>query len=36
VPVTRAALAAGYTTPSAFVTAFKGELGQTPRRFLAR
>ena len=34
VPVTETALAAGYSTPSAFVAAFKGELGQTPRRYL--
>jgi AraC-like DNA-binding protein len=36
VPVTRAAVEVGYRTPSAFVTAFKAELGQTPRRYLAR
>jgi len=34
VPVTRTALAVGYTTPSAFVTAFKAELGRSPGRFL--
>jgi AraC-like DNA-binding protein len=34
--VTETALTAGYATPSAFVTAFKGELGETPRRFLPR
>jgi hypothetical protein len=28
------AVAAGYTTPSAYVAAFHGELGRTPRRFL--
>jgi AraC-like DNA-binding protein len=32
--VTAAALGAGYSTPSAFVTAFRAELGTTPRRFL--
>lgn len=34
VPVTDTALMTGYTTPSAFVTAFKNELGQTPRHYL--
>ncbi|HWK27506.1 MAG TPA: helix-turn-helix transcriptional regulator [Solirubrobacter sp.] len=32
--VTETALAAGYSTPSAFVTAFRAELGRTPRDFL--
>jgi AraC-like DNA-binding protein len=32
--VTAASTAAGYTTPSAFVVAFKAELGRTPRQFL--
>lgn len=32
--VTRAAAAAGYSTPSAYVTAFRHELGTTPRRFM--
>lgn len=34
IPVTQTALAVGYTTPSAFVTAFKSELRQTPGRYL--
>ncbi|PWW64689.1 AraC family transcriptional regulator [Actinokineospora spheciospongiae] len=34
--VTAASVAAGYTTPSAFVVAFKAELGRTPRQFLPR
>lgn len=34
VPVTQTAASVGYTTPSAFVTAFKSELGQTPGRYL--
>ncbi|GAA1715638.1 AraC family transcriptional regulator [Fodinicola feengrottensis] len=33
--VTAAASAAGYATPSAYVAAFKQELGETPRRFLS-
>ncbi|ONH23206.1 hypothetical protein BL253_33565 [Pseudofrankia asymbiotica] len=33
--VTVAGMSAGYATPSAFVAAFKRELGVTPRRFLA-
>ena len=33
-PVTQTALAIGYSNPSAFVTAFKDELGQTPRHFI--
>jgi AraC-like DNA-binding protein len=32
--VTQTALAIGYSNPSAFVTAFKDELGQTPRHFI--
>ncbi|ADP79646.1 AraC family transcriptional regulator [Pseudofrankia inefficax] len=32
--VTQAAIEAGYATPSAYVAAFKQELGQTPRHFL--
>jgi AraC-like DNA-binding protein len=32
--VTHAALAAGYTTPSAYVAAFKRELGVAPRQFI--
>jgi AraC-like DNA-binding protein len=32
--VTATAIAAGYTTPSAYVAAFKSELGQTPRQYL--
>lgn len=32
--VTAAAMAAGYSTPSAYVVAFKSELGQTPRQFV--
>lgn len=32
--VTQAATEAGYATPSAYVAAFKQELGQTPRRFI--
>lgn len=32
--VTRTAIAAGYTTPSAYVAAFKRELRITPRQFL--
>lgn len=34
--VTDAAMAAGYGSPSAFVTAFRDELGTTPGRFLRR
>lgn len=34
VPVTETALIVGYSNPSAFVTAFKNELGQTPRHYL--
>lgn len=34
VSVTETALTMGYTTPSAFVTAFKNELGQTPLHYL--
>jgi AraC-like DNA-binding protein len=33
-PVTRTALEVGYSTPSAFVTAFRNELGHPPRHFL--
>jgi AraC-like DNA-binding protein len=33
--VTAASVAAGYTTPSAYVAAFRRELGTTPRRFVA-
>jgi AraC-like DNA-binding protein len=33
-PVTRAALSSGYTTTSAYVAAFKRELGITPRQFV--
>ncbi|MCF7549698.1 AraC family transcriptional regulator [Pseudonocardia sp. WMMC193] len=33
-PVTRAAVEVGYTTPSAFVVAFRAELGETPGRYL--
>ncbi len=32
--VTETASAAGYSTPSAYVAAFKQELGETPRRYL--
>ncbi|GAC70292.1 AraC family transcriptional regulator [Gordonia soli] len=32
--VTEAAVASGYSTPSAYVAAFSGELGSTPRRHL--
>jgi AraC-like DNA-binding protein len=32
--VTGTALSAGYTTPSAYITAFKRELGITPKQFL--
>jgi AraC-like DNA-binding protein len=32
--VTATAMAAGYTTPSAYVVAFKKELGETPRQYL--
>ncbi len=32
--VTATAIAAGYSTPSAYVAAFKHELGQTPHRYL--
>lgn len=32
--VTTAASAAGYSTPSSYVAAFRHELGETPRRFL--
>jgi AraC-like DNA-binding protein len=32
--VTRTATAAGYTTPSAYVAAFRRELGVSPREFL--
>ena len=32
--VTAAAMAAGYTTPSAYVVAFKRELGHTPGEHL--
>jgi len=34
--VTATAIAAGYTTPSAYVAAFRNELGQTPRQYLRR
>lgn len=33
--VTTVALAVGYSTPSAFIAAFRAELGTTPRRFFA-
>jgi AraC-like DNA-binding protein len=33
--VTQAAVRVGYTTPSAFVVAFRAELGETPGRYLA-
>jgi AraC-like DNA-binding protein len=33
--VTEAAAAAGYATPSAYVAAFRAELGTTPRRFVS-
>lgn len=35
-PVTRVALDVGYATPSAFVSAFRRELGRTPGRYFAR
>jgi AraC-like DNA-binding protein len=34
-PVTRVALDVGYATPSAFVSAFRRELGRTPGRYFA-
>lgn len=34
VSVTQTALAVGYSTPSAFVTAFRAELGQSPGQYL--
>lgn len=34
-PVTRVALEVGYATPSAFVSAFRRELGRTPGRYFA-
>ncbi len=33
--VTEVALDVGYSTPSAFIAAFRGELGTTPRRYFA-
>jgi AraC-like DNA-binding protein len=33
--VTRSAMAVGYATPSSFVTAFRSELGATPRNYMA-
>ncbi|MET0557033.1 MAG: helix-turn-helix transcriptional regulator [Vicinamibacteria bacterium] len=35
-PVTRVALDVGYATPSAFVSAFRRELGRTPGRYFGR
>ena len=34
-PVTRVALDVGYATPSAFIEAFRRELGRTPGRYFA-
>lgn len=35
-PVTRVAMELGYSSPSAFSTAFKGALGEVPSRYFAR
>ncbi|MGU7779050.1 helix-turn-helix domain-containing protein [Burkholderia sp. PU8-34] len=35
-PVTRVAMELGYSSPSAFSTAFKGALGEVPSRYFVK